>query len=82
MIGALLGQVVEWGPLGETVASAIIAGTVVTLTFSIAIYGMTRSADLRRDGRPFEAAFAGLLGGVALVLSLAAVTLGLIVMVS
>lgn len=78
----LLGEIVEWSALGETVASAIIAGTVVTLTFSVAIYGMIRAADLRRDGRSFEAAFAGALGGVALVLSLGAVALGLIVMVS
>jgi len=60
-VKTLLATVIDWTALGETVLAALVAGTVVTLFFSIGIYGATRFADLRRDGRPIEAALLGLL---------------------
>jgi hypothetical protein len=81
-VTALVGEIIDVTALGETVLAALVAGTVVTLTFSVGIYGATRFADLRRDGRPIEAAFAMLLAAVALLISAGAVVIGLIVMIS
>jgi hypothetical protein len=81
-VAAPLAAIVEWDPLLEVVAVSLVAGVGVTAVFSIAVLGAVRSADFRRDGRPLEAAFFGLLSLAALAVSLAAIVYGMTVMVS
>jgi hypothetical protein len=72
--------IVDWATLGKVVAAALIAGIGVTAAFSIAVLGATRSMELRRSERAFEAgayAALGLLGGA---LCVAAIVFGIIVM--
>lgn len=76
----MLATVVETRELLETVLYASVAGIGMTLIFSLAIYGATRSADLSRDERPLAAAAAATLAALALVASVAAVVIGIIVM--
>jgi hypothetical protein len=52
----------------------------VTFIFSLAILGASRFVDLSRDGRGAEAIAFGVLALVAVLVALAAVTLGIIVM--
>jgi integral membrane sensor domain MASE1 len=72
--------IVDWATLGKVVAAALIAGISVTAAFSIAVLGVTRSAEMRRAQRALEAgAFAvvGVLGGAFCV---AAIAGGILVM--
>jgi hypothetical protein len=82
MIVPVLATVVDVNALAQSMAAALIAGLSVTLAFSLSIFGATRYADLRRDGRGVAALGAALLAGLALLGSIAAVVFGLIVMVS
>lgn len=72
--------IVETRELGETIVASLVAGIGVTGIFSLAIYGMTRFADLSRDERPLAAAAAAALGVLALLATLAAVVVGIVVM--
>jgi hypothetical protein len=60
--------------------TAFIAGVGVSLVFSLAVFGVVRSGDMRRDHRPAAAAGYGLLGGLGLVLAAALVVFGLILL--
>lgn len=73
--------VIDAEALAETALAALAAGTGVTLTFSLAILGTTRSSDLRAQGRRAAAALSLALGIAALVISVAAVALGLLAMI-
>jgi hypothetical protein len=77
-----IATIVDWKALWETSLAALVAGTVITFAFSAGIYGATRSADLRRDGRGLEAGLFAAFAGVALLLSVAGVAGGLLVMIS
>jgi hypothetical protein len=66
----------------ETVVASFVAGVGVTTAFSAAIWGGARFVDLSRDGRPLAAGAAAALGGLALVVTLAAVVFGIVVMTS
>ncbi len=72
-----IATVVDGGALLDTALAALAGGLFVTLAFSIAIYGMTKSADLRRSGRDVAAFGAATLGVCGLVVSIAAVVVGL-----
>jgi hypothetical protein len=74
--------VVETGELLQTVVASLIAGIGVTVVFSISIWGAARFVDLNRSERPAVATAAAVLGAVALVATLAAVAVGLVVMTS
>jgi hypothetical protein len=78
----VLATVVDTGALLRAVVAAFIAGVGVTLIFSLAILGAARFADLSRDGRRVAAASFGALAVVALAAAAAAVTIGIIVMIS
>jgi hypothetical protein len=83
MSGALqLATIVDWEALADTALAALIGGTVFTLTFSLAIRGTTRAAELRLEDKRGKAFVAGALGGLALIVSLGAVVFGLLVMVA
>lgn len=77
-----LAEIVDAGALAKTAAAALLAGTGVTLLFSLAIVGLTRSQELRESGRSAMATLALALGAVALAASIAAVGLGLVVMIA
>jgi hypothetical protein len=76
----MLGTIVDTKALLQTVWVSLVAGLGVTLVFSIMVFGVTRLADLRRDDRPFLAAAAGALAGLALIVTVAAIVLGIVVM--
>jgi len=73
-------EIVEKKELLETVAYSLVAAIGVTTAFSIAIYGVTRAAEFRRDERPGASAAAGALGALGLAVCAAAVVLGVVVM--
>ena len=76
----MLAMIVDTQALLKTIAAASVAGVGVTLIFSVAILGASRFADMSRDGRPVAAIAFGVMGLVALLAALAAVTVGIIVM--
>jgi hypothetical protein len=78
----MVATVVDTDALLDTVAASLIAGVGITIVFSLAIRGAARWADARRDGRPILATAAGTLAVLAVIASLAAVALGIVVMTS
>jgi hypothetical protein len=76
----LLGVVVDWEALGEVIVAAFVAGVGVTTTFAVAIVGVTRFDESRRNARPTQAAAYGVVAGLALAACAAAVVLGIVVM--
>jgi hypothetical protein len=76
----ILATIVDTDALVKTIVAAFVAGVGVTFIFSLAILGASRFVDLSRDGRGAEAIAFGVLALVAVLMALAAVTLGIIVM--
>ncbi len=76
----MLAAIVETKNLLETIAAALIAGVGLTIVFSIAVYGVTRFADLSRDERPIAATAAIVTAVVAFAACVAAVVVGIVVM--
>jgi hypothetical protein len=76
----MIATIVEGEALLETVIASVVAGVGVTVVFSIAIWGAARFADLNREERPLAAGAAALVGGVALLATIAAVVVGILVM--
>lgn len=78
----MIATVVDWAALRDVVVASLAAGVGVTVAFSLAILGLTRFADMRRDGKAFEGwAYAGLaIAGLAV--SATAVVYGIILMTS
>lgn len=77
-----MATIVHTGDLVKTVVASLVAGVGVTAVFSLAIWGGARFVDLNRAGRPLAAGAAAAVGGVALASTLAAVAIGIIVMMS
>lgn len=77
---ALVATVVEWADIGRTVVASVVAGVGVTAAFAVAILGSAQFVERRRGGETARAAAAGLLGVIGLAVCVAAITLGLIVM--
>jgi hypothetical protein len=73
---------VETGDLVRTVIASAVAGIGVTVTFSLAIWGAARFAELSREERPAAATAAAALAVLALAATLAAVAAGIYVMTS
>jgi len=73
----VIATVVEWKTLGESVLYSLVGGIGVTTAFSIAIAGATRSYELARDGRRSHATAYGVLAGVAVLVCLAAISVGI-----
>jgi len=78
----VIATVVDWAALRDVVIASLVAGVGVTVAFSLAIMGLTRFAEMRRDDRALEAwAYAGLaIAGLAV--SGTAVVYGIILMTS
>ncbi|MDX6617012.1 MAG: hypothetical protein QOD60_2103 [Solirubrobacterales bacterium] len=75
-----LAQIVETKALLQTVAYSLVAAIGVTTAFSVAIYGVTRAAEFRRDERTIASTAAGALAAFALGICVAAIVLAVIVM--
>jgi hypothetical protein len=71
---------IDWDALWEVVWSSVVAGIGVTVIFGVAIVGVTRAVDLRRDGHGVASVVAGAVGIAALTVVAAAVVLGIVVM--
>ena len=76
----LLASIVDGDALLELVWVGAAAGIGVPAAFGVALFGVTRAADLSRAGRGPEAALYGALGVVALAAVTAAVVFGIIIM--
>jgi hypothetical protein len=74
--------VVETKELLQTIVASLVAGVGITVTFSVAIWGVARFADLSRAERPLAAGAAATLAGVAIVVTALGVVFGVIVMSS
>lgn len=77
-----MATIVQSGDLVKTVVASLIAGVGVTAVFSVALWGGARFADLSRGGRPLAAGLAAALAALALATTLAAVAIGIVVMMS
>jgi hypothetical protein len=78
----LLATIVETKDLVSTVIASVVAGVGITTVFSVAIWGGARFADHSRGGRPLVAGAAAVLGVLALLTTLGAVAVGIVVMTS
>ena len=77
-----LATIVDTKALLETGLAAFVAGVGVAFTFSFAILGATRFAELSREQRSLAAIAYATLGLLGLAASIAAIVAGLIVMTS
>jgi hypothetical protein len=78
----MIATVVDWSALRDVVIYSLAAGVGVTVAFSLAILGLTRLADMRRDGRTAEAVAYATLATLGLAVSATAVVIGIILMTS
>ena len=78
----LADPIVDWGTIGKVIAAALVAGLVVTCSFSVAILGATRSLELRRSRRGTEATAYAALGLLGAAVCIAAIAAGIVVMTS
>ena len=78
--GVLLATLVEGKELWQTVVASIVAGVGVTFFYALALYGVTRFADLSRGERPMAAAAAATLAALAAAACLASVVFGIVVL--
>jgi hypothetical protein len=78
----MIATIVETGQLIETIVVSVVAGVGVTVTFSVAIWGAARFADLNREDRTVAAGLALATSGLALAVVGAAVVFGIVVMTS
>lgn len=60
--------------------TALAAGLGVSVVFALAVFGVVRSGDMRRQQRPAAAAGYVLLGGIGLALTGALIVLGLVLL--
>jgi hypothetical protein len=75
-------EIVDWSALLQSIGAAALAGLGLTLFFSVAIYGATKTVELARDERPLAAGAALSLMALGLAASVAGIVLGVIVMTS
>jgi uncharacterized membrane protein YhaH (DUF805 family) len=66
-------EIIDWNAAWQAIWTAAVAGVGVTVVFSVAVLGATRTADMRRDRRPGQAAFFAVVALVAVAGTLAAV---------
>lgn len=69
---------IDVAALAKMFYSSLAAGVGVAIVFSIAIFGATRSSDMRRSGRSGAATAYAALGVVGLILAAGIVVYGLI----
>jgi hypothetical protein len=74
--------IVDWATIGKVIAAALVATIAVSLAFSVAVLGATRSVEMRRARRGPEATGFGVLGLLGAAVVVAAIVGGIIVMSS
>jgi hypothetical protein len=78
----MLATIVDTNALWQTVVGAAAAGIGTIVVFSLAILGVARFADASRDGKGGEATLFGALAIAGLLLTGAAIVVGVVVMTS
>lgn len=73
---------IEWGKLVQVIWVSLLAGVGITALFSMVIYGSTRAAESRREGRSTLATGYGVMAAVAGVAVIAIVVFGLAIIVT
>jgi hypothetical protein len=71
---------VDWGALEKVVLASLLAGIGVTLCFSLAVRGITRFAEFRREGRSLPATLYATLALAGLAATTASVVIAIVVM--
>jgi hypothetical protein len=71
-------KVVDVGALWQAIWHAAVSGVFVTVVFSLAVLGTTRSGELRRLGRPGAGIAYGVLAAAGTIGTLAAIAYGII----
>jgi hypothetical protein len=66
-------EIINWNAAWQAIWTAAVAGVGVTIVFSLAVLGATRTADMRREERPAQAAFYGFVAIAAVAGTLGAV---------
>jgi hypothetical protein len=75
-----LASIVDGHALLQVVWVGAVAGVGATAAFGFALLGVTRAAELGREGRSGEAVVYGVLGAAALAVVLGALVYGIVVM--
>ena len=79
----IVATVVDWEALLDVVVASLAGAVGVTIMFSLAIYGATRLADMRREEhRTTETVGFAVLTAAGLAATAGAIVLGLFVMLS
>ncbi len=78
----LADPVIDWNALLDVLWASLVGGVGVTGAYAIFILGTTRAAELRRDDHALGALGFATLAGIAFVVVVAAVVLGIIFMTS
>jgi hypothetical protein len=69
----IVAKIIDTDAAWQAVWTAAVSGVGVTIVFSLAVLGATRSTDMRRDDRPGQAAIYAVLALVGLAATLGAV---------
>ena len=69
----ILAEIIDWDAAWQAVWTAAISGVGITIVFSLAVLGATRSTDLRRDDRAGQSALYAALALVAFAATVGAV---------
>jgi hypothetical protein len=69
----IIAKVIDGHAAWQAVWTATVSGVGVTIVFSLAVLGATRSTDMRRNDRPGQAAAFGVLALLGLAATLGAV---------
>jgi hypothetical protein len=78
----VIASAIDIGKLADVVAAALVCGVGVTVLFSLAILGLTRVSDNRREGRTAVLAAYACVGMLILAGCVAAVVYGLVLLTS
>ncbi len=76
----MIAGLIDTGALLKLLYSSLAAGVSVSVVFSLAILGATRSSDMRRSGRSAAASAYAALTVVALIVAAGIVVYGLVLM--
>jgi hypothetical protein len=69
----IAGEIINWNAAWQAIWTAAVSGVGITIIFSLAVFGATRTADMRREDRPAQAAVYGAVALVGVAASLGAV---------
>lgn len=78
----VVATIIDTQALWQTAVAALGGGLGIVFFFSVAIWGLTMSADLRTGGRTVAATAAGALGIAGLLASIALAATGVVFMLS